>query len=336
MLIELQPDTPQHERELLIKRLSLMGFQVEKLTPSRLAVVKGVDSAVQPKSFEKLPYVKEVHPLTSRFKLASFQCKQHPTVIQCKNAAIGGGSLFVIGGPCSIESQAQMEACAQAAQASGAHALRGGAFKPRTSPYEFQGMGEAGLKLLEQAGKDYGLITVSEVMDLAQMELACKHVDILQVGARNMQNFNLLKELGKVDNPILLKRGLSATYQDLLMAAEYILSEGNPHVILCERGIRTFETYTRNTLDLNAVPVLRELTHLPIIVDPSHGTGLRRLVAPMSKAAIAAGADGLMVEMHPNPDHSLSDASQTISLENFKKLMSELRVLHQAMVGFSC
>lgn len=329
MLIELQPDIPHQEEEILIKRLSLMGFQTEKMTPNRLVVVKGMDSTVDHQSFETLPFVKRVHPLSARFKLASAQCKPAQTTICCKNATIGGGSLFIIGGPCSIESEEQIQACAQMAQAAGAQALRGGAFKPRTSPYEFQGMGEAGLKLLAQAGKEYDLLTVSEVMDLSQVESALQYVDILQVGARNMQNFNLLKVLGKVKHPVLLKRGLSATYQDLLMAAEYILSEGNPHVILCERGIRTFETYTRNTLDLNAVPALRALTHLPIIVDPSHGTGLRKLVVPMARAAVAAGADGVIIEMHPHPDQSISDAAQTIDLETFGKLTPELRKIHQ-------
>lgn len=336
MLIELQPNTSQQEEDVLIKRLSLMGFQAEKRNPSRLVVVKGMDHTVDPAGFETLPFVKKVHPLNVRFKLASIQCQPAYTTIRCKHATIGGGSLFIIGGPCSIESEKQIQACAETARAAGAQALRGGAFKPRTSPYEFQGMGEEGLKLLAQAGKDYGLITVSEVMDLAQVELALKYVDILQVGARNMQNFNLLKELGKVKQPILLKRGLSATYQDLLMAAEYILSEGNPHVILCERGIRTFETHTRNTLDLNAVPALRALTHLPIIVDPSHGTGLRKLVVPMARAAVAVGADGVIIEMHPDPDQSVSDAAQTIDLESFKKLMPELRRMHQLVQNFKC
>ncbi len=201
----------------------------------------------------------------------------------------------------------------------------------RASPYEFQGLGEEGLRLLEQAGLEYGLVTVSEVMDASQIDLVARHIDILQVGSRNMQNFNLLKELGKIRKPVLLKRGFSATYQDLLMAAEYILSGGNIQVILCERGIRTFETYTRNMLDVTAVPVLKELTHLPIVLDPSHGTGLRSLVSPMARASIAAGADGVIIEMHPRPDQSVSDAAQTLSFEAFHQMMHELRVVHGAL-----
>ena len=228
-----------------------------------------------------------------------------------------------------------MRACAEAAVQAGAQALRGGAFKPRTSPYEFQGMGEEGLKLLEKLGNEFGLITISEVMDAEQVAMAAPRIDILQVGARNMQNFNLLKELGKVKNPVLLKRGFSATYQDLLMAAEYILSEGNPNVILCERGIRTFETYTRNTLDLNAIPSLKELTHLPIIADPSHGTGVRSLVSPMARASLAAGADGLIIEIHPHPEKSVSDAQQTLSLESFAQMMRELAPLHKVLQEFA-
>jgi 3-deoxy-7-phosphoheptulonate synthase len=261
------------------------------------------------------------------FRLSARDCQCEGTIIRLKECAIGDGSLFVIAGPCSIESEQQMRQCAQAVREAGAQALRGGAFKPRTSPYEFQGMGEQGLCLLEQAGKEYGLITVSEVVDLTQIEMMLPYVDIFQVGARNMQNFPLLKKLGKLGRPVLLKRGFSATYQDFLMAAEYILCEGNREVILCERGIRTFETYTRNTLDLSAVPALKELTHLPIIVDPSHGTGLRSLIAPMSRAAVAAGSDGLMIEIHPNPDQSISDAGQSISLESFHQIMGGLSPL---------
>jgi 3-deoxy-7-phosphoheptulonate synthase len=230
-------------------------------------------------------------------------------------------------GPCSIETEAQIFACAKAVKEGGGHILRGGAFKPRTSPYAFQGLGETGLGLLQKAAKQYDLLTVTEVMDTDQIELIAAYADILQIGARNMQNFSLLKKLGCVKNPILLKRGLSATYQDLLMSAEYILSVGNPGVILCERGIRTYETYSRNTLDLAAVPILQELSHLPIIVDPSHGTGIRKMVAPMARAAIAAGADGLMVEIHPDPDKAFSDADQTLTFDQFNAMMQSLKQL---------
>ena len=261
MLIELHENTSLEDTQLLLTRLRRMGFQVECSEKGRIAVVSGVDATVRKEGFQELPGVKKVSSITSRFKLASRRYKTQNTVIRIGNVAIGDGSLFICAGPCSIESEEQMRASALAAKKSGAQALRGGAFKPRTSPYEFQGMGEEGLQLLAKIGKETGLITISEVMDASQVALAAPLIDVLQVGTRNMQNFNLLKELGKVKNPILLKRGFSATYQDLLMAAEYILSEGNPNVILCERGIRTFETYTRNTLDLNAVPALKELTH---------------------------------------------------------------------------
>jgi 3-deoxy-7-phosphoheptulonate synthase len=336
MLIELIPHTPEEAKEKLLMRLKKMGFQVESVSESHLAIVKGVDDHVRELDFIALPFVKEIHSFKTRFKLASRLCKKENTVITLKGASIGGGELFVCGGPCSIESEEQMRACARAAKKAGAGAIRGGAFKPRTSPYEFQGMGEAGLKILQKTAEEEALISISEVMDLSGIHLAKNYVDILQVGARNMQNFNLLKELGKVKNPILLKRGFAATYQELIMAAEYILSEGNPNVILCERGIRTFETHTRNTLDLNAVPVLKELTHLPILVDPSHATGLRSLVRPMSRAAVAAGADGLLIEMHPDPDSSTSDAKQTIDFETFEKIMKEATLLHSTMRSFAC
>lgn len=243
------------------------------------------------------------------------------TVIKMKNAVIGGKDLFIIAGPCTVESREQIFECARIVRSSGGHCLRGGCYKPRTSPYDFQGLGKEGILFLEEAGKELDLITICEVMDPTQVDFAAEHIDILQVGTRNMQNFALLKKLGKITNPILLKRGMSATYHELLMAAEYILSEGNPNVILCERGIRTFETFTRNTLDLCAVPALRELTHLPIIVDPSHGTGRRSLVFPMSRAAVAAGADGLMIEIHPDPERSVSDAAQTIGFQEFRKII---------------
>ncbi len=253
-------------------------------------------------------------------------------MIEIKGKKIGGSEIFVIAGPCSIESEEQLEACAQIAVKNGAAALRGGAFKPRTSPYEFQGLGVEGLKILKKVAEKYGLISVTEVVDVNQIELVSQHADILQVGSRNMHNFALLKALGRVKNPILLKRGFAASYKEFLMAAEYIISSGNPNVILCERGIRTFETHTRNTLDLNAVPALRELTHLPIIVDPSHGTGRRSMVLPMARASIAAGADGLIVEIHPEPDQALTDAAQTIDLKVFEKMMKEIKLLSKCLL----
>ncbi len=331
MMIQLDPLATEEQEQILIARLEKMGFQIARQGAGRLALVKGVDKLVKLEDFARLPHVASVRPMKEKFKLASLASKPAPTVIELRGKKIGGGSLFVIAGPCSIESKEQMEKCAKAAFEQGAQCLRGGAYKPRTSPYEFQGMEEEGLDILKAAAEKYNLITVSEVMDASQIETASKRVDILQVGARNMHNFSLLKELGKVKNPILLKRGFAATYQDLLLAAEYIISAGNPNVILCERGIRTFETYTRNTLDLNAVPALKELTHLPIVVDPSHGTGIRSLVLPMARAAIAAGADGVAIEMHPDPDRALTDAQQTISFEAFAKMMGQLKLIHKAV-----
>lgn len=331
MILELEKLTTEAEEFELIRRLQQMGFQIARQGRQRLAIVKGVDALVKMDLFTVLPHVRAVLPLREKFKLASKAVKNESTIIEIKGKQIGSGELFTIVGPCSIESKEQIEECARIAAEMGAQGLRGGAFKPRTSPYEFQGMGEEGLKILKASGEKYGLVTVSEVMDASQIEIAAQYVDVLQVGARNMQNFSLLKELGRVKNPILLKRGFSATYQDLLLSAEYIISSGNPNVILCERGIRTFETHTRNTLDLNAVPVLKELTHLPILVDPSHGTGQRSLVIPMARAAIAAGADGVIVEIHPRPDQAMTDAQQTLGFPAFEKMMKEIRLIHNAL-----
>lgn len=254
----------------------------------------------------------------------AFDTKKARTVIDLNGCQIGGDNFIVIAGPCSVESEEQIERTAASVSKAGAMILRGGAFKPRTSPYDFQGLGEIGLQYLHHAAKKYDLLSVSEVMDTKDIDLVAKYVDILQVGSRNMQNFSLLKEVGRQGKPILLKRGLAATYKDFLMAAEYILESGNPNVILCERGIRTFETYARNTLDLAAVPILKELTHLPIIVDPSHGTGIRSAVPPMTYAALAAGAHGVMIEVHPDPDNAWSDAKQTIHVETFVEMMEKI------------
>lgn len=331
MILELKPDLSDEEEKQFIARLEKMGFTISVQANKRLALVRGLDDLVVKEDFARLPQVKAVHLIGSKYKLASRIVKPEATIIEIKGRKIGGGELFVMAGPCTIESEAQLMACAAAAVEAGAASLRGGAYKPRTSPYDFQGLGEEGLKLLQKVGNAFNLVTVTEVMEPAQVELVATYADILQIGARNMQNFPLLKELGKVKNPILLKRGFSATYADFLMAAEYIMSAGNPNVILCERGIRTFETHTRNTLDLTAVPVLREMTHLPIAVDPSHGTGLRSLVEPMAIAAAATGCDALMIEMHPNPNSSVSDAQQTISLEAFTVLMRKVRALRTAI-----
>lgn len=261
------------------------------------------------------------------YKLVSREARSAPTLIRIGETIIGSGYFTVMAGPCSVESETQIFSIAKSVSAAGATVLRGGAFKPRTSPYEFQGLGKEGLCYLRAAANEYGLLAVSEVMDTADLSLVSNYVDIIQIGSRNMHNYSLLKQAGKINKPILLKRGLSATYHEWLMAAEYIMQAGNPNIILCERGIRTFETHTRNTLDLAAVPALHELTHLPVIVDPSHGTGLRSLVPSMAYAAFAVGAEGLMVEVHPYPDQSWSDAKQTISPEVFGLMMKRIRTM---------
>ena len=278
-----------------------------------------------------LPEVDKVMEVLKPYKLASLEFHSERTVIDVDGVKIGGKNGVFMAGPCSVESKEQMTEIAKSIKKSGAKILRGGAFKPRTSPYSFQGMGEEGLKLLKHAKEETGMPIITEVMDTRNVPLVCKYADILQIGARNMQNYDLLKEVGRSRHPVLLKRGLSATINEWLMSAEYIMSEGNNKVILCERGIRTFETYTRNTLDLNAVPSAKELTHLPVVVDPSHGTGKYTLVSPMSKAAVAAGADGLLIEVHQNPEKSVSDADQTISTKRFEKLMEELRLVANAV-----
>jgi 3-deoxy-7-phosphoheptulonate synthase len=330
MIVLMDRKAKREEINSLQKRLDWMGIKanlVEREGRLCLALVAGIDKSVDLDQFKKLPLVEEILPLSQPYKLAAKQLKNERSIIECRGRAIGSEQLAIMAGPCSIETEEQLFACAKAVKENGGNILRGGAFKPRTSPYSFQGLGETGLKYLQKAGEHYGLLTVTEVMDTDQIELVAEYADILQIGARNMQNFSLLKKLGNVKNPILLKRGLSATYQDLLMSAEYILSAGNPNVILCERGIRTYETYSRNTLDLAAVPILQELSHLPIIVDPSHGTGIRKMVAPMARAGIAAGADGLMVEIHPEPDKAFSDADQTLSFEQFEEMMHSLKQL---------
>jgi 3-deoxy-7-phosphoheptulonate synthase len=276
--------------------------------------------------------VAEVIRISAPYKFASRQFKPDNTVITLPGGAtIGGREVLVMAGPCSVESLAQMDEVAARVAESGARVLRGGAFKPRTSPYSFQGMGEEGLKILRQVGDKYKLSVVSEVMDRSQVELMLQYVDILQVGARNMQNFTLLRELSRINKPVLLKRGLAATVEDLLMSAEYVISGGNKEVILCERGIRTFETYTRNTMDIAAIPVVHKLSHLPMVADPSHGTGIRDKVLPMGRAAIAAGADGLIVEVHPDPNKALSDGAQSLYPEQFDTLMRELEIIARAI-----
>ncbi len=282
-------------------------------------------------AFEVMEGVKEAHRIVSPYKLASRSFRPDGTVVKIGGVEIGGERVVVMAGPCSVESREQIERCAEIVANAGAQVIRGGAFKPRSSPYSFQGMGEVGLALIRAAADRYGLLVVSEVMEIAQIPLLAKYADILQVGARNMQNFNLLRELGMQRKPVLLKRGIAATIEELLLSAEYVLAGGNYNVILCERGIRTFETYTRNTMDISAIPVVKKLSHLPMIADPSHGTGRRDKVAPMARAAVAAGADGLLIEVHPDPDHALSDGAQSLRPEQFNELMGQLRMIAPAV-----
>jgi len=285
---------------------------------------------------EVLDGVQEVHRITEPYKLASRTFKPDNTVITLDDVRIGGDEVIVMAGPCSAESEEQVEASAAAVKRAGAKVLRGGAFKPRSSPYSFQGMGEEGLRLLRAAADRHNLKLITEVMDLSQIELIEKYAHILQVGARNMQNFTLLRELGKSRTPVMVKRGISATIEEWLLSAEYVLAGGNPNVMLCERGIRTFETTTRNTFDISAIPVVQQLSHLPVIADPSHGTGRRDKVAPMARAAVAAGCDGLIIEVHHDPDHALSDGAQSLLPQQFDRLMAELRIIAPAIGRSIC
>ena len=326
MIIVMNGKTSDSHVEKIVKKLNEMGHEVHIIRGER-RIVLGVIGDV--KNLASVPFyafdgVEEIIRIEKPYKLASKEFKSTTTTVKIKDVVIGGKEVVVMAGPCVVENKKQIFETAQQVKAAGAKILRGGAFKPRTSPYSFQGLEEEGLKLLAQAGEETGLLVVTEVMSVNQIELVGKYTDIFQVGARNMQNFVLLKELGKTRKPVLLKRGMSATLEELLLSAEYILSQGNDEVILCERGIRTFENYTRNTLDLSAVPALKLLSHLPVIVDPSHATGKWRLVSPMSKAAIAVGADGLLIEVDPDPKNSLSDGAQTLKIDTFTQLMKEL------------
>jgi 3-deoxy-7-phosphoheptulonate synthase len=281
-------------------------------------------------TLELLPGVEQVIPVSKPYKLASREFHPRDTIVELNGVAIGGNEIVVMAGPCAVESEEQLLATAQAVKAAGATVLRGGAFKPRTSPYQFRGLGESGLKILAQAGKETQMPTITEVMAPEHVDLVAKYVDRLQIGARNMQNFVLLDEVGKTKKPVLLKRGLSSNIQEWLLAAEYILAQGNEQVILCERGIRTFESYTRNTMDVSAIPIIEKVSHLPIIADPSHATGKWYLVLPLALAAVAAGADGLLIEVHPNPDLALADGPQSLTFDNFRLLMAQLLSIAEA------
>lgn len=324
----------EEEIQEAARRVEQMGYKPHILRGVERSVIAAIGDErgkAQLQSLEALRSVERVVPILQPYKLASRETKPEESVIKiAEGIQVGGEKLIVMAGPCSIESQEQILTTARAVKKAGADILRGGAFKPRTSPYSFQGMAEEGLRLLAEAREKTGLAVVTEVMEAQDIKLICEYADILQIGARNVQNFALLKKIGQTDKPILLKRGMMTTITEFLMSAEYILSEGNPNVILCERGIRTFETSTRNTLDLSAVPVLREKTHLPIIVDPSHGTGYWQYVAPMSYAAIAAGADGLLIEVHPHPEDAMSDGGQSLKPDKFAELMKNLAAFAQA------
>jgi 3-deoxy-7-phosphoheptulonate synthase len=310
-----------------------MGFDVHRSTGVMHTVLGAVGGKpdFELEVFELMEGVKEAHRISSPYKLASRSFRPGGTVVKIRDVEIGARRVVVMAGPCSVESRDQIERSAELVAAAGARVLRGGAFKPRSSPYSFQGLGEEGLLLLREAAGRNGLLVASEVMDHMQIPLVAQYADILQVGARNMQNFNLLRELGKQRAPVLLKRGISATIEELLLSAEYIMSGGNYDVILCERGIRTFETYTRNTMDISAIPVVKKLSHLPIVADPSHGTGRRDKVVPMARAAVAAGADGLLVEVHPDPDHALSDGAQSLEPGQFQEMMRQLALIAAAV-----
>jgi 3-deoxy-7-phosphoheptulonate synthase len=333
MLVVMQEGADESQIQKVIDRLVGMGFIVHRSSGVMHTVLGGVGPVgdVDPIEFEVMEGVKECHRIVSPYKLASRHFRPGGTVVKIGDVEIGGDQVVMMAGPCSVENRDQIGCVAEVVARGGAKVIRGGAFKPRSSPYSFQGMGEEGLRLLRDAADRHHLLVVSEVMDQTQIPLLSDYADILQVGARNMQNYNLLRELGQVRRPILLKRGISATIEELLLSAEYILSGGNYDVMLCERGIRTFENATRNTMDISAIPVVKSLSHLPIIADPSHGTGRRDKVLPMARAAVAAGADGLLVEVHHDPDHALSDGAQSLRPEQFTELMKQLRIIAQAV-----
>ena len=334
MVVVMQVGSTEEQIQHVIDRLVLLGFDVHRSTGATHTVLGavGVRTDFDPRDIELLDGVREVIRITQPYKLASRIFRPEGTVVDVgRGVRIGGPDVVVAAGPCAVESAEQIHIIAERVARLGAKLLRGGAFKPRTSPYTFQGLGEQGLKLIREAADRSGLLVVSEVMDPSQISLMLPYVDVLQVGARNMQNYYLLRALGEVSKPVLLKRGMSATIEELLLSAEYIMAGGNYNVILCERGIRTFETYTRNTLDIAAIPVIKKLSHLPIIADPSHGTGRRDKVPPMARAAVAAGADGLLIEVHHDPEHALSDGAQSLYPEQFAQLMTELRIIAPAV-----
>jgi 3-deoxy-7-phosphoheptulonate synthase len=334
MIVAMLETATETQVQDVTDHLMRMGFAVHRTTGARQSVLAAVGRRIDfdTRDLEVLSGVEKVHRISAPYKLVGRQFRPDDTVIKFPNGVeIGGKEVVVMAGPCSVESREQLFQSAEMVSKAGAKVLRGGAFKPRSSPYTFQGLGLEGLKLLREAGDRFGLLVISEVMEISQIDIMLPYIDIFQVGARNMQNFNLLRELGKARKPVLMKRGIAATIEEMLLSAEYIMSGGNYEVILCERGIRTFETYTRNTLDISAIPIVHKLSHLPITSDPSHGTGLRDKVAPMACASVAAGADALLIEVHPDPDHALSDGAQSLFPEQFADLMQRLRMIAPAV-----
>jgi len=327
MIIVLKPGTTQSDADEIIAKIDALGLKSLYMPGTERTVLGalGDERLIGQLHLENDPRVEEVKPILAPYKLVSRELHPHDTVVTIGKASVGGDRFLVVAGPCAIESRAQLHDTATAVKSAGAGALRGGAFKPRTSPYSFQGLGYEGLALLREVARELDLPAITEVVEARDVAAVVEHADALQVGARNMQNFQLLKELGGCGKPVVLKRGMAATIEDLLLAAEYIVSEGNPDVVLCERGIRTFETATRNTLDLNAIPFIKHTSHLPVLVDPSHGTGRRELVAAMARAAVACGADGVMIEVHRNPAEALSDGQQSLFPQQFADLMRSLR-----------
>jgi 3-deoxy-7-phosphoheptulonate synthase len=334
MIVAMQESAPEEQIQGVIQYLVSLGFSVHRSTGARQTVVAAVGERVDfdIRNLEVLAGVEHVHRISAPYKLAGKSFRPQGTVVEFPNGLrIGGEDVVVMAGPCSVESREQLFAVAEQVAKAGARALRGGAFKPRSSPYSFQGLGLTALKLLREAVDQFKLLVISEVMEISQIVLMLPYVDIFQVGARNMQNFNLLRELGLVKKPVLLKRGIAATLEELLLSAEYIMAGGNYNVILCARGIRTFETYTRNTLDISAIPVIHKLSHLPMAADPSHGIGIRDKVAPMARASLAAGADALLIEVHNQPDKALSDGAQSLYPAQFSELMDQLRIIAPAV-----
>ena len=333
MVVVMEPGSGEDKIQNVIEHLKELGFGVHRSDGVNHTILGAVGdkTGIDTRQLEVLDGVYEVVRISEPYKLASRMFRHEDTVIRIKGVEIGGEEVIVAAGPCAVESKEQIDRIAAVVKESGAKILRGGAFKPRSSPYSFQGLGEEGLRYLRDSADNHGLIVVTEVTDIGQIELVTRYADILQVGARNMQNFMLLKQLGKTRKPVFLKRGMSSTIREWLMASEYILSGGNREVILCERGIRTFENYTRNTLDISAVPVVKKLSHLPVFTDPSHGTGIRNKVVPMARASVAAGADGIIVEVHHDPEHAKSDGAQSLYPDQFAGMMRELRDIARAV-----